>query len=310
MRRVLTGGIHTLAVIRSFEGVRRLAARVLPDYAPPLARPHFALFEALALGTSLLLLLAPTWPLFLGFVPMFLLACRYHELAYYSAVRRSRWLLLLVLVTASATVAWTIGHPSGPTAILVHVTFAVVLLAAGSHIWSTQQRLARAGGRHVQVDGGDEEAPLWFCGGLLAAMPTLFVLGFVSGFLSWRSPLFLAWGIAALPLLVLQLRCHPAFPRAAIAWLVAFFVMEVVLTLPASETQEDDLFVTAAIGFVVVPLAIYLEFHPRVRRTFESIAAAPVDDTIFVIEDDDEGTADERPAAAPGSGRRGKSIPA
>lgn len=257
------------------------------------------------------MLLAPSWPLFVAFAPTFLLGCRYLELARFAVVRPSTWLLVSIALTAGVTTTWTMQRHTDAVALLLHLALAAVLVGLGAHLWTAQRRFARDDRRQADVDGSDDDhAPLWACGGALAGLPVLFAFGFVGGVVSWRSPLLLLWGLAALPLLVLQFRCHPSLPRGAMAWLAALLAMEVASMLPQGENQGDDVFLTAAIALVVLPLIAYLEFHPRVRRTFETTAAAPIDETLFVLDDDDDHEQDTAPLPTARPHARRGSVPA
>jgi hypothetical protein len=75
-------------------------------------------------------------------------------------------------------------------------------------------------------------------------------------------------GASALVLLLMQMRCHVLFPRAAIAWLVAWLCLATVGGEGGSTWSEGGCIIDGALSALVIVLALYLEFSPRVRHTF------------------------------------------
>ncbi len=206
---------------------------------------------------------------------MLLLACRYHELTHYRAVRRSTWSLILLAVCVGISAAWAIAHHTRAIDIAVHIALTTGATAGGIHLWSAQQRLTRVQGRRSRERVDEDGLPRWACGGLLAAMPVLFALGLLGGLASWHSPLALVWGLAGVALVRLQLSRHPSFPLAAIVWLCAFLFAETFGALLQEDPTGDGFFLAAAIVLLVLPLTAYLWFHPRVRRTFRVAETRP-----------------------------------
>ena len=269
-------------MIPDLESLRKLADRVVAK-ARQAVRPVYVRHAVAWAIASLLFLLAPRLAMTLYFAPAVVLACRYHELAHHRTVRTSKWTFFAIALCAVISVIWMMDQHLRPLEMTLHLALATAVVCAGFHLRSTQQQLAADQEPSARVHGEDDYQPMWACGGLLAGMPVLLLLAAYGGALSWRTPLVLLWGLCALPLLVLQLRTHPAFPRLAILWLAAFFVSEVVCLPASSANSGDDLFLAAAILFFVVPLAGYLAFHPRVKQTFRR-AAAPLADALAAKE--------------------------
>ena len=286
-------------MIRNLQSGVKLLLRLLRETAAAAQRPAYLRHAAACLAASFAFLLAPSLALAVYFAPALLLAIRYHELAQQRAVRTSTWLLGLTTVCSAASAYWAIEHHGGALELILYLALASALLAEGCHLWSSQRHHQRSSRRRARTRVYDDQ-PRWACGGLLAALPVLFLLGLYGALLSWRSPLVLAWGFCAVPLLVLQLRTHPLFPKLAIAWLVAFLVIEVACTLPNGASEGDDLFLAATLVLLTAPVGLYLAFHPRVRRTFRAAHAPPI--------------ADEDPDAVPATTettrRREKGAPA
>lgn len=254
-----------MGAILNLDAARRLLVRALPAATQPYEREHFARPAGIAFAASVAFLLIPSTPLQFCFPPTLILACRYHELARFRAVRPSTWLVLLAVLCVAAATTWSLVHLSGGVQ-LFHLTVGASLLGLVFHLCSTQRRLAA--GRSRRSRERDDDDVQWAFGGLLAGMPILFLLGAVGGVLSWRTPLVLAWGLSGLVVAALQLRRHRLFPRLAIAWLLTFLGIELIGSLYAGDAQGDEAFLAAVIVQIVVPVAAYLEFHPRVRRTF------------------------------------------
>lgn len=255
-----------MAATPDLESGRKFLERLSLEVNRSAERPVYTLHVLACIVASVLFLLPASWASSVYFVPAVVLACRYHELAWYREVRVSYWLLTLITMCAMVSVWWTIEHHTGTFELALQLAMAVTVFGAGVHLWTTQRRFADRFDRRID----DDHRPRWAGGGFLAGMPALFVLGLYGGLVSWRTPIVLLWGLSAIPLLALQLRTHPMFPRLAIAWLLAFFGIDVICLAPNNETQGDDLFLAASILLVVLPLAGYLEFHPRVRRTFRA----------------------------------------
>ncbi|MBL8747768.1 MAG: hypothetical protein JNK78_01305 [Planctomycetes bacterium] len=291
-----------MGAIRYFDSARRFVRRTFPATRGPQERSQFAAPATGALVASGIALFSPTWPTFLLFAPILLLACRYHELAHHRAVRRSTWSLILLVVCVGISAVWAVAHHTRAIDIAVHTVLLIGATAGGVHLWSAQQRLARAHGRRSRERIDEDGLPRWACGGLLAAMPVLFALGLLGGLASWRAPLALLWGLAGAAILVLQLRCHPSFPLAAIAWLGAFLCAETFRALLQEDPTGDGFFLAAAIVLLVLPLAAYLWFHPRVRRTFRAAEPRPGGPVLASASASDE--------AEQGTRDRGTTIPA
>lgn len=251
----------------------RLAARALP--VPPAAhvRPEFLAPAAIALGVSLSLLVAQRWPLTLLFAPTFVLACRYYELARFEPVRPSRLAFLLTLVGAGSCALWALTHHGSGFGQTLALVLAGATLAVALHLFTTQRRLAKSQITLGLLHAVDEDAPCWPCGGPLALLPVVLLMGCLSGLVWWRSPWMLLWGLAAVPVLAAQLRGHAWFPRLAIAWLTAWGGIEVFGAFGAGGETSDDASVSFTVLAVIVAMAVYLRNSPRVRRTFAPVAA-------------------------------------
>lgn len=239
-----------------------------PNTTPP-ERQAFVAPAVAAFTASWLLLLLHQWPLSLFFAPALVLGCRYHELAQFRHVRRSRWAFLLVLACAVVGTLWTLSGRTWtlwqPAALLL----AIGSIAAATHLYLVQRQLEVVQARESMLMAVDDDAPRWPCGGLLALLPVLFLFGCVDSLLAWRSPLALLWGIGGTGALLLQLRGHPAFPGTSVAWLLAWLAIETHATFAASGSVGDDALVTyGAVAGLTGSLAAYLLTSRRVRRTF------------------------------------------
>ena len=242
---------------------------------PPAAyeRPEYLLPAAAALGLALLLLLAQRWPVTSFFAPTFVLACRYYELARFEPVRRSRLLFVLVLTCTGTTALWALTHRSQGFEQPLLLALVAGTLAIALHLFTTQRRLAKSQIHGSLLHTADEDAPYWVCGGPLALLPVVLLMGCLSGLMWWRSPLLLLWGLAAVPVLAAQLRCHAWFPRLAAAWLAAWIVIELLGVFGTSGEANDDASVTFTVIAVIVAMGVYLLYSPRVRRRFVRPAA-------------------------------------
>lgn len=238
-------------------------------------RPHFARPALAAACIGVGLMLAPVWPLFLFAPPTLVIACRYYELARFAPVRPSRWLFLLVLVAAGASILWTLDHNCHGMQLPLQLGIVGGFVAAGAHLWRTQLRL-RDGQMRLALPGADDDLePRWVFGGMLALLPILFLWGFAAALATWRNPAALLSGFAALGLLALQVHAHRWFPRLAILWLMLQLWIEARSGLPDDTASGDGELLSGINLLAVLCLSAYLEFHPRARRTF--LGAAPVD---------------------------------
>jgi hypothetical protein len=259
--------VQTTHLIRQ---LRRQLHRWLPPNTTPPERPAYVAPAAAAFTASWLLLLLHQWPLSLFFAPALVLGCRYHELAQFRLVRRSRWAFLLVLASAVIGTMWTLSGRAWTLWQPVTLLLAIGSMAAAAHLFATQRRLLAVQARESLLTAVDDDAPRWSCGGLLAMLPVLFLFGCVDGLASWRTPMVLLWGIGGTGALLLQVRGHWLFPRVAIAWLLVWLALETHGTFAAEGESGDDALVTyGAVVALTGSLAAYLLLSPRVRRTFE-----------------------------------------
>jgi len=259
----------------------RLAARAFPAPSAPYLRPEFLAPAAAALGLSLVLLLVQRWPLTMFFAPTFVLACRYYELARFATVRPSRLAFLLILSCAAACALWVLTHRSPGVEQPLTLILVGTALAMAVHLFGTQRRLAKSQISRSLLHTVDEDAPYWACGGLLAILPVVLLIGGISGLMWWRSPLLLLWGLAGVVVLAAQLRSHPWFPRLALVWLATWFAIETFSMLASGgDDAGDDAAVSFTVLALIVAMAIYLQHSPRVRRTFGPAALAPAENPI------------------------------
>jgi len=256
---------------------RRLAERLRP--APDaLERPEFVTPAIVAFGLSLVLLVAQSWPPSLFFAPALVLACRYYELAHFRPVRSSRLALLLAASVALTGALWALTHRSMGLEQPVTLALAGLTIAMAVHLSTTQRRLAASQAERSLLEALDDEAPLWSCGGLLAIVPVLLLVGFLTGLSSWRSPSILLWGLAAIGVLAAQLRGHRWFPRLAVAWLTCWIGIESVATFAVRGDAGDDALATYCVMATVLgSIATYLLCSSRVRRTFRADLHEAVD---------------------------------
>ncbi len=262
-------------VTNSIRNLRRLAGRALPAQPATYERPEFLVPSLAALGLSILLLLTQRWPLAMFFAPTFVIACRYYELARFPTVRRSRLAFLLILTCAAACALWALTHRAGGFEQPLTLGLAGASLAIALHLFTTQRRLTKGQITQSLLHTVDEDAPYWACGGLLALLPVLLLLGCLTGLLWWRSPLILLWGLAAIGVLAAQLHSHAWFPRLAVAWLTIWLGIEIHGAFTPGSDSSDDAIVSACVVTLILSIATYLLQSPRVRRTFRRSAAAP-----------------------------------
>jgi hypothetical protein len=250
---------------------QRLAERVAAHHAAAL-RPEFWWPSASAATAALVFLVAPGFAFLPLFPPAVLLAFRYHELAHFRAVHRSRWLWIATLLGVGIAVLWSCEHRAGSVDQVIHLGLAASVAGAA---WRLRHHQLTLHGKQPRMPSllaghGDSLEPMWACAGPLGVLPAIFLWGLWSGLAGWRSPLTLAWGLLAAGLLVMQCRRHPLFPRACIAWLGLFLAIEARPTLTASE--GDDWFLATMVAMLAVGGGVYLECHPRPRRTFRRVA--------------------------------------
>lgn len=272
----LDPGPH-VSLTNSIRSLQHRALRLLPSLPQAYERPEFAVPALAAFALALLLLLALRWPPTICFAPTLVLACRYYELARFRTVRCSRLAFLLTLVCAAACALWAFTHRSGFEQPLT-LGLALTSVALAVHLFTHQRREARLLAAQSVFVATDEDAPYWACGGLLAVMPVLLLIGCMTGLASWRSPLTLLWGLSGIVVLVAQLRSHRWFPRLATAWLMTWLGIETLGTFAAGGDARDDAIATYfVVGSALGSIATYLIWSPRVRRTFGGERNAPTE---------------------------------
>lgn len=258
--------------------LRRLAGNVLPARPACYERPEFLVPALATLGLGLALLLAQRWPLSMFFAPTFVVACRYYELARFATVRRSRLAFLLVFTCAVACALWALTHRGGGLEQPLTLALTGASVALACHLFAAQRRLAKGQITRSLLHSVDEDAPYWACGGLLAILPVLLLVGCISGLMWWRSPLILAWGLAAIGVLAAQVHSHPWFPRLAIGWLGTWLAIEIWGAFADGDDGGDDAaVVSGCVIALILSIGIYLLHSPRVRRTFRDATATPAE---------------------------------
>jgi hypothetical protein len=271
-------------VTNPIRNLPRLAARAFPAPSAPYERPEYLPPAAAALGLSLLLLLAQRWPLTMFFAPTFVLACRYYELARFRTVRCSRLAFLMTLACAAACALWVLTHRAPGVQQPLTLVLVGTSLALCVHLFTIQRQLAKSQITRSLLHTIDEDAPYWACGGMLAILPVVLLIGCISGLMWWRSPLILLWGLAGVVVLAAQLRCHPWFPRLAVAWLAVWLCIETLSMLNGGDDAGDDAAVSFTVLALILSMATYVLQSPRVRRTFAGTAAATDGSALVVAE--------------------------
>ncbi len=261
--------------IRPIRSLQQRAVRQLFPDPDTLIRPEFVRPAQALFAASTLLLLLPHRPLAAFFAPAFVFGCRYHELARLPRVRCSRWAFLLALGAAIVGGLWSCAEPAAGPGRLLGLALACGALLVGAHLFAAQRRLHAEQQRGAWLDSPDDDAPRWACGGWLAILPVLFVVGLLSGLTTWRAPAALLWGLSGGLLLALQLRCHPWFPRLAAGWLVLWLALETCATFGSGTAlDEESLASYAAVAVLTGTLLLRLLFGVRARDTFRGPAGA------------------------------------
>ncbi|MEO6596961.1 MAG: hypothetical protein ABIP94_19620 [Planctomycetota bacterium] len=234
-----------------------------------LERPQFVRPAAVASASCLVIALANAWPSAVFLAPAAVIGCRYYELACFRTVHRSTLLPLLVLLSTCASFLWTLEHQREGLVVSLELAMNIGWLALTGHLCFVQHRLHQERGLQPA-----EEAPQWAFGGLLAIMPVIFLVAFVNGLVEWRSSLTLLCGLCGLGVLWLQGRRHILFPRLSMLWLGLWLFADAVGAAAAKPSSTDDdwsdgpLITYAGLLLMAGLLCAYLEFNPRVRRTF------------------------------------------
>lgn len=262
-----------LGAIRSIRNGTLVAVQAWSAHHASFERPQFVLPAAVAFASCLVFLFTDTWPSTFFLVPAAVLGCRYYELARYRAVHRSGLLFVLILLCSFASILWTMEHRLGEI-LPLELALAGAWLGLGACLFFVQSRLQQGRGSHV-LPYPYECEPCWAFGGFLAILPVIFLVGFGNGLVAWRSPLTMLWGLCGVALLVLQVRRHGLFPRLTLAWLVLWLFDETIGVSSSTDSDWNDgpLIAYCAVLLMVVLLGTYLEFSPRVRRTFAAPAA-------------------------------------
>ena len=198
---------------------------------PWLVRPRFLLPAIVALVAAVASLLvnrvSEQWQPAVGslrsstdlaFVPLCVFACRYYELARFTAVRRSGW----ALACAVAAAVMLFVMPSFEEFWRSRLLFIYLLLAMTVSLFARQRQLQRSGGEGTQPD--------WPFGGLLALVGAI---ALDSGFGLMRAesgPWEWAIGLGGITVLWLQTRRHVWFPALACIWVLGQVTRSYVTT--------------------------------------------------------------------------------
>jgi len=242
----------------------------------PAARPRFVWFAVASFACFAVLVTTNDWlPAICFLMPAFVIGCRYLELARFGNVHRSRWLIVLIVWCLVMAMPMAVEFRDPARGVEYHwpvILSAALLAMVGGHLFVVQrslvaERIARG------AQNGDQPCADWVFGGLLAALPPYFLVGF-GDVLAGRDPWEWLELILGVVLFVLQLQRNRLFPWLTIVCLVVWTAGNARESLSA-HGDAPAWVVTWNLVVLCAPilvLAVYLWRSKRVRRTFAATA--------------------------------------